>query len=146
MIHEFKVHGEVRGQARPRIHPSGKYCYKPAEDKRYERKIKEAYINSGGQHFGNKPLMMLVISHRVLPRSKPKSVKSEPDTLKPDASNILKSVEDALNGIAYYDDSQVICAIPLKANRKRYEDDYLEIAITDEIDPEILEAKVRGLI
>lgn len=146
MIHEFRVYGEVRGQGRPRIHPSGKFCYKPPVDRKYEERIKETYINSGGKHFGSKPLMMLVISHRQLPRSKPKRITSEPDILTPDSSNILKAVEDALNGIAYDDDRQIVCAIALKADRTRRECDYLEIAITDEIDTELMEAKARGLL
>lgn len=145
MIHEFKVYGEVRGQGRPRIHPSGKYLYKPPIDRKYEERIKETYINSGGPNFGSKPLMMLVVSHRQLPRSKPKKVTNEPDILKPDSSNIIKSVEDALNGIAYDDDRQIICAIALKANRTRREIDYIEVAITDEIDAEILEAEAKGM-
>ena len=35
-------------------------------------------------------------------------------TSKPDASNVLKSIEDGLNGIAYYDDSQVCSVVLLK--------------------------------
>lgn len=146
MIHEFKVYGEVRGQGRPRIDFTRKRVYKDKRDVQAERMIKEAYINSGGKHFGSKPLMMLVISHRVLPVSRPKSVESEPDIYKPDASNCLKCAEDALNGIAYDDDRQIVCAIALKANRTRMECDYLEIAITDEIDTELMEAKARGLL
>ena len=146
MHHEFKVYGEVKGQARPRISKNGRFLYKPPDDRKHERRIKEAYINSGGKHFGDKPLMMIVISHRMLPRSYPKKVTSEPDTLKPDASNILKAVEDALNGIAYDDDKQIILPIPLKANRTRRECDYLEVFITDEIEPEMLEEKVKGLL
>lgn len=146
MIHEFKVYGEVRGQGRPKVDFNRRRVYKATRDIQSERRIKEAYINSGGQHFGRKPLMMLVISHRQLPTSKPNRIKSEPDVHKPDTSNILKCVEDALNGIAYDDDRQIVCAIALKANRTRRECDYLEIAITDEIDPEIMEAKARGII
>ena len=46
---------------------------------------------------------------------------------KPDASNVLKAVEDALNGIAYIDDSQIIDVWV----RKRYSDEpRVEVIIT----------------
>lgn len=146
MMHEFRVYGEVRGQGRPRIHPSGRWLYKPKKDVEYEAKIKREYIDSGGQHFGKRPLAMLVISHRSLPNSRPKKVSSEPDIVKPDASNILKAVEDALNGIAYDDDRQIVLPIPLKTPRTRLEKDYIDVLITDEFDDEELEAKVRRLL
>ena len=46
-----------------------------------------------------------------------------------DASNILKLVEDALNGIAYKDDSQIVAGLPLKAPRVGTFD-WLEIEVT----------------
>jgi Holliday junction resolvase RusA-like endonuclease len=49
--------------------------------------------------------------------------------MKPDASNILKLVEDALNGIAYKDDSQIVASIPLKAPRLGTFD-WIEIEVT----------------
>lgn len=146
MMHEFRVYGEVRGQGRPRIHPNGRSLYKPPKDKKYERKIKEVYINSGGKNFGKVPLIMVVISHRALPVSRPKRIRSESDTLKPDASNILKAVEDALNGIAYEDDRQIVLAVPLKMPRKRQDTDYIDVIITDDFNEETLENKVRELI
>lgn len=41
--------------------------------------------------------------------SKPKSVKRQHPTVKPDLDNLTKGVKDALKGFAWYDDSQV-CA------------------------------------
>lgn len=146
MIHQFKVYGRIRGKGRPRVTRNGKHTYTPKETVNWERKIREAYINSGGGHFGNKPLMMIVISRREVPKSRPKNVTEESDTFMPDADNILKAVEDALNKIAYYDDKQIILPIPLKAKRKRDRLEHLEIIISDEIDEELLEAKIKGLL
>lgn len=146
MRHSFRVYGKIRGQARPRVTRNGKHTYKPRQDQKWERSIREAYVNSGGGHFGDKPLMMLVISHRELPQSRPKKITSESDVFRPDASNILKSVEDALNKLAYFDDRQIVCSIPFKARRRRGEKEYLEVIITDEIDDELLEMELRGLI
>lgn len=147
MIHAFRVYGEVRGQGRPKVDFLRRRVYKPKKDKVAEAKIKSEFINSGGQHFGNKPLLMLVVSHRALPKSRPKSVQWEHDSMKPDASNILKLVEDALNGIAYDDDSQIVCAIPLKMPRERHElGDFTDILITDEFNENDLLQKFLDMI
>lgn len=134
MIHLFRVYGEVRGQGRPKADFIRKRVYKSKEDRAYEEKIKREYINSGGMNFGDRPLMMAVFSHRQLPKSKPKSLRQERDTHAPDSSNILKAVEDALNGIAYNDDSQIVCAIEVKMPRMRYEyGDFIEVIISDSL-------------
>lgn len=128
--HAFRVYEKVRGQARARSTRRGIH-YKPATDRAYERAIREAYINSGGPNFGAAPLSVEVIAHRALPGSYPKRITSEMDVHKPDASNILKSVEDALNGIAYRDDAQLVDVRCAKAPRVRLVQEYLEITIEE---------------
>lgn len=54
------------------------------------------------------PVVVTVGTHRPLPKSKPKRVLLEPDTVKPDIDNIAKLVLDALTGLAYADDAQVV--------------------------------------
>lgn len=125
-MHHFEYYGEVRGQMRPR---TGRFSvYKDKKDKEYERAIRDAYINSGGKHFGDKPLYLEIHAYRALPKSTPRYVESEPDIHKPDGSNILKSVEDALNGIAYDDDRQIVDARVIKMPRTRCRE-HLEIEI-----------------
>lgn len=75
------------------------------------------------------PVILSVISHRQAPQSWTKRRIGEQDTMKPDASNIIKLVEDALNGIAYHDDSQIVAALPIKAPR-RGSFDYYELEVT----------------
>lgn len=145
MIHYFRVFGEVRGQGRPRVDYNRRRLYKDKKDIKAERRIKEEYINSGGYYFGKKPLMMVVISHRVLPKTRPKKIQSEPDIYKPDSSNILKCVEDALNKIAYDDDKQIVLSAALKANRERGINDYIEVYISDELDFEVIAEKAKEL-
>jgi Holliday junction resolvase RusA-like endonuclease len=116
---KFRVYGQVRGQARPRTSFKNHIVYKRKEDREFENRIKEAYINAGGINFGDKPIKLTVITHRELPQSRPKRIESELDIFKPDASNILKAVEDALNGIAYNDDKQILDSRCIKANRER---------------------------
>lgn len=119
MEFSFDVHGKVRGQGRPKVDYNRRRVYKARQDNEWERLIKEAYINGNGPHFGGKPIAMYVTAYRELPASRPKRIRKEADVHKPDASNILKSVEDALNGIAYDDDRQVVSAHVRKMPRER---------------------------
>jgi len=48
----------------------------------------------------------------VLPR--PKTVKRSAHTVKPDTSKLVRAVEDALSGIAYIDDAQVVSLVASK--------------------------------
>lgn len=118
----------VRGQARPRVNKRG-VIYKPGNDRRYEAAIREAYVNARGPHFGEQPLEILVVSFRKLPKSAPKREAWREDVVKPDASNILKSVEDALNGLAYKDDSQLVKVQCVKAPRRRIMTEHLDVWI-----------------
>lgn len=52
----------------------------------------------------NEPLKLEI----VFKVSRPKSVKRNFPTVKPDGSNLLKAVEDALNTILWHDDAQII--------------------------------------
>lgn len=59
----------------------------------------------------------------------------QPDTLKPDADNIAKTVLDGLNGKAFKDDSQVTTLKVIKAPRMRNVEgvDILEVVVTQDI-------------
>lgn len=122
----FVVRGKVRGKPRPRVNRSGS-VWTPAVFTEYERSIAEAYLRAGGEmHEGQ--VRVHIATHRALPASKPKRIKAEPDTVKPDVDNIAKIVLDALNGIAYKDDSQVTGLYVTKLDRARREE-YLEVMV-----------------
>lgn len=89
--------------------------YTPDETLRAERAIaaacREAMAEAGIQPmpFGpHVPVIVTVDVYRPLPESRPRRVRSEPDTFKPDADNVAKLVMDALNGLAWVDDAQVV--------------------------------------
>lgn len=115
----FDVFGKVRGQGRPRTDFKRRRVYKAKADREWEDSVKEAYINGGGPWFGDRPVALYVTTYRELPKSTPKRIEREADTHKPDASNVLKACEDALNGIAYVDDCQVVDAHVRKMPRTR---------------------------
>lgn len=109
--------GEVRGQGRPRLARSG-HAYKDAESRAYEQRLAQCWVEQSGASFDG-PVKVNISVWRHLPRSKPKGVTEEPDTLKPDADNIAKAVLDALNGVAWRDDSQVVAMSVRKFPRRR---------------------------
>ena len=119
MEHTFDVYLKVRGQGRPRVDYNRRRTYKDKADVTYERQIREAYINSGGVWFGDKPLEMVVETYRSLPKSAPKRITRDIDTHRPDATNCAKACEDALNGIAYVDDAQIVDIHIIKHPRER---------------------------
>lgn len=113
----FEV-AEVMACPRPRHMRNGN-TYMPSEYKAYKRRVAEAYAAAGGLDFGSAPVAVSIDVMRELPGSRPKRVKSEPDTFRPDVDNIAKGVMDALNGVAYEDDSQVVSLCVLKCDRER---------------------------
>jgi Holliday junction resolvase RusA-like endonuclease len=89
--------------------------YTPEKTRTYETLIKEAGVQAMGS---SEPLETPVTLYLYIRMPIPKSYSkkrieaclngSEQPIKKPDASNILKSVEDGLNGVIYKDDSQII--------------------------------------
>lgn len=117
---EFIVEGKVQGKARPRVTMRGGHAraYTPQKTKDYEGMIRYAYLAAGGKMLDG-PVMVAVETFRSLPKSRPKKIESEPDVYKPDGDNVLKAVLDALNGVAYEDDSQVVMLSIIKWPRTR---------------------------
>lgn len=65
------------------------------------------------------PVSVRVLTMRPMPKSRPKRIESEPDVYKPDCDNIAKLVLDALNGVAWADDTQVTVLNVFKCDRVR---------------------------
>lgn len=112
----FTIPGEPEGKARPRVvRNQGKvHAFTPSKTKAYEERVRAAYIAAGGEHFGKKPLKMMIIAIYGLPKSATRSQREDMllnkirPAKRPDVDNVLKSVADALNGTAYDDDSQIV--------------------------------------
>lgn len=119
MRHTFEYVGPVRGQGRPRF-GNGR-TYKAKNDTRYEEALRTAYRASGGPCFDG-AVEVSIFVQRALPKSAPKRVTMETDTHKPDPDNIAKSVLDALNGVAWEDDAQVVALNVRKLPRIRCEE------------------------
>lgn len=113
---EFEVPGEPRGKER---HRTGRYgTYTPSKTVEYEKTIQKAfrsYWDIPELPFpAKKPLVASITAYYKIPKSKSKSTKLEMlsdkirPTKKPDVDNIAKVVMDALNGVAWKDDAQVV--------------------------------------
>lgn len=105
----FIVPGKPQAKQRPR-HTRGGHTYTPKETKLYEQKVRQCYQEQCPNTWINGPITLSVIAS-FLP---PKSRKRHYPTIKPDIDNIVKGISDALNGVAFEDDCQVIRLYAIK--------------------------------
>lgn len=115
----FVYEGRVRACPRPKVARATGAAYMPKWYRPYLEKLGWAYRAAGGIHYGDRPVRVTVDVMRALPASRPKRVESEPDDVKPDLDNVVKAVLDALNGVAYDDDAQVVSICAMKCDRTR---------------------------
>ena len=112
----FEIEGKIKGKGRPRFSNYGKFvkAYTPAETASYENLIKLQFRISCGDWFSELPLKMKITAIHGIVKSASKKDKArmlngeKKPTKKPDADNIVKIICDALNGVAYKDDTQVV--------------------------------------
>lgn len=111
----FIVYGKPQGKARPRFSRKSGTVYTPKQTAQYEKEIANEYKLGGGTCF---PIDVYVGVHIraffPVPKSWSKKAREMAEmkiirpTSKPDADNVGKVVLDALNGVAYEDDRQVV--------------------------------------
>lgn len=109
----FTVLGDPEHKRRARAVPTarGIRVMQPRENQSYEAKIATIALAAGAQvHDG--PVILKVIALYAVPRSRWRVRQPIPEGLprtgRPDWDNIGKIVSDALNGVAWIDDSQVV--------------------------------------
>lgn len=110
---QFIIPGKPMGKQRARTLKTGR-SYTPKETVNYETLVKLAYSQLENKKYFEGPLKVYITAYFSIPTSTSKgktnlmmSGKMRP-TKKPDMSNIIKIIEDALNGIAYKDDCQIV--------------------------------------
>ncbi len=119
-IVSFVVKGEPVAKSRPRLSRYGTYT--PKKTVNYENWIKECFLLSYGNDFtlllGE--LKVHITAYFSIPSSKSQKAKlmmiqgDIRPTKRPDIDNVVKCVTDALNGIVYKDDSQIVEVIARK--------------------------------
>lgn len=127
-------------QGRGKIAPGKKpHIYDPARSRVWKHDVRLYAIDAALPAFKeNVPLVLTVVSYVKRPKAHytkkgapSKQWKPYP-TGRPDASNYLKGIEDALNNILFQDDAQLVSVI----SHKRYADNFnpaVHISISDDI-------------
>lgn len=112
---QFVIMGEPQGKGRPRFARSG-HTYTPEKTAAYEKAAALAYKRryQGKSFEKGVPLEMRIRAYCKVPQSASKAKKADMLSGKvrpiktPDADNIAKIICDALNGVAYHDDAQIV--------------------------------------
>ena len=129
MIIEFTVMGTPKGKARPRFVRCGKgvRTYTPKATETYQNDVLTAYMQSNKGIKLNGPIYARISAYFDMPKSTPKYKRAGMRWYdkKPDVDNVVKAVMDALNGIAYDDDKQVVWLVI----RKMYGEPRVEVSM-----------------
>lgn len=140
MTIDFFVEGKPQGKARPRF--SNGHTYTPQKTKNYEELVKMSFLKEYRNRnrfkmqnlplFGDdKALSVVILAYYPIPSKWSKILKNKAiadevkPTIKPDVDNIVKVILDALNGLAYADDKQVVsCRVS-----KCYDDELTGVSV-----------------
>ena len=120
---QITVYGAPFGKQRPRHTKSG-HTYTPQRTREYEDRIGTLWKRDYGQDCSEdnrRPVRIYVEAFYPIPQSTSKANRQKMldreifPTVKPDLDNVIKSIMDGLNGLAYVDDSQVVSVMSYKA-------------------------------
>ena len=112
----FSIPGEPVAKGRAKVTTIGGHArmYTPAKTERYEAKVAMfARDAMGDRNLFDGPVALDLTLYMAVPASWSKKKRDLAlsgaliPTTKPDCSNVLKSVEDGMNGIVYLDDKQI---------------------------------------
>lgn len=105
------VEGTIKGKARPRFGNHGTHT--PGGTVNYENWVKICYRYQDGRYLKGAIRANIIVYHKIPKSYTKKRIQNirnglEYPAKKPDVDNIVKIILDALNMIAYDDDSQVV--------------------------------------
>ena len=118
-VYTITIPGEPVAKARARVTKAG-HAYTPKRTVDYERMVQTLFHAEYGSPKLEGALMLQLDLYFGIPKSRSKAVRErmqqglERPCKRPDIDNCLKAVSDALNGIAYRDDSQIVGAVVQK--------------------------------
>ena len=114
--YSITIPGEPIAKARPRMTKHG-HTYTPKRTVDYERMVQTLFHAEYGSPKLEGPILLQLDLYFEIPKSRSKAARErmqqglERPCKRPDIDNCMKSVSDALNGIAYKDDSQIVAAV-----------------------------------
>lgn len=153
MFH-FTIKGKVKAKQSVKFANIGGFIkkYTPADVVEYANYVRLCFMHAyplwRPHQIANKPLKVLIMVYYPIPKSFSKKKQKEADagairpTVKPDCDNIAKNICDALNGVVYPDDKQVVSLVVRKVYTTG--DERVEVEIETEEMSDI-ERKIRGL-
>ena len=124
----FTIPGDPMGKERPRVAKG--HAYTPTKTKAYEELVAWCFKQAKGR-IKDGPVFVAITAYYKIPQMATKADREAMESntrlpmRKPDADNIAKIILDALTGVAYKDDSQVVGLVVLK----RYGEPRVEVNI-----------------
>ena len=119
-VARFSVPGEPVGKGRPRMTKSG-HAYTPEKTAVYENLVKvEFQRQCPGYFIAEGPVRLRIVCRFPLAKSDSQKKRAAKlsgairPTKKPDIDNCIKAIADALNGLAYTDDTQIVTVYAAK--------------------------------
>lgn len=115
---QFIVPGNPFGKKRPRF--GGGRTYSPRENREYEALVREKFGWARYLQglpilpFADRPVRAEITAYYPIPKDTSKALEqlmlsgANRPAKKPDCDNVEKAVYDALNGLAYKDDAQIV--------------------------------------
>lgn len=114
MIYEFEVPAKIIGKGRPRLNSYTGQVYTPTRTKDYESLVEQYFLIKYPRYkVIEGRAKVSIIAYFEVPKSASKSMKEQmlnneiSPTKKPDIDNVVKIVLDAMNTIAFKDDTQI---------------------------------------
>lgn len=113
---KFTVLGKPQAKQRPKFSRRGKHIttYTPKETQTYEKLVRKSALEQCDGQLDKEYsgiIKMHIIAYfkpnKSMSKKKQESLIGQPYLKRPDIDNICKIIEDALNGVAYKDDSQI---------------------------------------
>ena len=138
-IIDFNIPGEPKSKGRPRFTKTG-YKYTPEETASYENLVKLCYQKAAEKYTNKKmipadvPIRVYISAYFMIPKSfsaKKRRMALNREifpTKKPDGDNIIKTICDAMNGIAYADDKQIV---QVTCTKRYAEEPYVHVLIEE---------------
>jgi len=114
MTQTFQILGDPKAQGRPRFCRRGNFvgAYDPKDSRQYKDNISAQISAQKPVYIGEGAICLEAEFILARPKTLPKKVVDH--TKKPDLDNLLKAVKDAMTGIVWRDDSQVVSLIARK--------------------------------